>query len=650
MTEFVKRKKLEKLPRLPLEGNLDLTYRCNNNCRHCWLWVPPNAPEKDQELSSDEIKHIVEQARSLGCRKWTLSGGEPMLRQDFSEIFDFITSHSNDYSINTNGTFITPQIAQLMKRKGFKMVAIYGATAEVHDRVTRNPGSFEAAMRGFAYLKEAGVGFTVQIIPMQENYHQLQAMEDLAKSLSSNYRIGAAWFYLSACGDTRKNQEIREQRLPPKTAVELDTPDLSYEESLNNSEGGHFSHVEGDDRLFASCIDGRRDFHIDPYGTMSFCCFVKDPQLRFDLRKGSFQEAWDEFIPSISEKVRGGEEYSENCGSCDKRKECRWCPVYGYLEHRRFSAKVEYLCDMAEENQKYRKEWMNNHRRYYGIADMTIKVESDLPFTETTLDPKFEPFRLKESGEDVISIRHHFSLPKLEKQDLGKEVYRRAPWAIYRKGQSWIYLGISPTEGDNSLHRVAVFDDNHTHVRIYSPDDKIYQKGNLGSLTMFPTDQILLARVLADREGCFLHSSGILMDGKGLLFVGHSDAGKSTTVKMLKGLAEILCDDRIIVRKKPEGFKIYGTWSHGEVPDVSAASAPLQAILFLKQSQDNRIVPVEDKKESLQNLLACLIKPYVSSDWWEKTLSFIEALVQGVPCYNMYFDKTGKIIKSLRSL
>lgn len=305
MTEFVKRKKLEKMPRIPLEGSLDLTYRCNNNCRHCWLWVAPNAPEKARELSSDEIKDIVVQARSLGCRKWALSGGEPMLRPDFIEIFDFITSHVNDYSINTNGTLITPQIAQLMKRKGFKMVAIYGATAEVHDRVTRNPGSFEAAMRGFAYLKEAGVGFTVQIVPMQENYHQLQAMEDLAKSLSSNMRIGAAWFYLSACGDARKNQEIREQRLPPKVAIELDTPDLSYEESLNDSEAGHYSHAKGDDRLFASCIEGRRDFHVDPYGFMTFCCFVKDPQLRFDLRKGSFQEAWEEFIPSIPDKIRG---------------------------------------------------------------------------------------------------------------------------------------------------------------------------------------------------------------------------------------------------------------------------------------------------------------------------------------------------------
>jgi hypothetical protein len=505
-------------------------------------------------------------------------------------------------------------------------------------------------MRGFAYLKEAGAGFTVQIIPMKENFHQLQAMEDLAKSLSHNYRIGAAWLYLSACGDPRKNEEIREQRLPARTVIELDKPDISYADSMEDAQRGHYSHIPGDDRLFAACIESRRDFHIDPYGSMSFCAFVKDPQLRYDLRKGSFQEAWEEFIPSLPEKVRGGQEYLENCAVCDKRDECRWCPVYGYLEHRRLSAKVEYLCAAAAESIKYRKEWMDNHRRYYGIAGMTIKVESDIPFTDTTFDPKFEPFRLEEPGEDMISIRHHFSLPELKKQDLGTEVYRRAPWAIYRKGSSWVYLGISPREDDETLHRVAVFDEDHTHARIYSPSDEHFTQGKLASLTMFPTDQILLARILADRQGCFLHSSGVILDGKGFLFVGHSDAGKSTTVKMLKGQAEILCDDRNIVRKKDDGFQLYGTWSHGEVPDVSAASAPLRAILFLKQAPENRIEPVADNKESLQILLACLIKPYVSTDWWEKTLTFIESLVQGVPCYNMYFDKSGEIVESIRSL
>lgn len=82
-------------------------------------------------------------------------------------------------------------MAQLMRRKGGKMVALYGATAEVHDHITRTPGSFERTMRGFAYLKEAGAGFTVQLIPMRDNYHQWDEMQALAQSLSRYWRCGA---------------------------------------------------------------------------------------------------------------------------------------------------------------------------------------------------------------------------------------------------------------------------------------------------------------------------------------------------------------------------------------------------------------------------------------------------------------------------
>ena len=86
--------------------------------------------------------------------------------------------------------------------------------------------------------------------------------------------------------------------------------------------------------------------------------------------------------------------------------------------------------------------------------------------------------------------------------------------------------------------------------------------------------------------------------GQGLLFVGHSEAGKSTTVKMLQGKAEILCDDRNIVRRWPEGFRVHGTWSHGEVPLVSAASAPLSAIFFLHKSKQNRLMRLRTAKRS----------------------------------------------------
>ena len=201
------------------------------------------------------------------------------------------------------------------------MVALYGATAEVHDHVTRHPGSFEATMQGFAYLKEAGAGFTVQLIPMRDNYHQFDAMVKLAQSLSPHYRIGAAWLYLSACGSARRNAEIARQRLDPKDVIELDQAGPRRMRSGWLTKRQPACHrATSDDCLFAECIATRRDFHIDPYGQMTFCSFIKDPALRYDLRTGTFQEAWEVFIPSLADKVRGGEEYLENCGTCDLRQ------------------------------------------------------------------------------------------------------------------------------------------------------------------------------------------------------------------------------------------------------------------------------------------------------------------------------------------
>ncbi|MBI5400357.1 hypothetical protein HZB07_07145 [Candidatus Saganbacteria bacterium] len=155
---------------------------------------------------------------------------------------------------------------------------------------------------------------------------------------------------------------------------------------------------------------------------------------------------------------------------------------------------------------------------------------------------------------------------------------------------------------------------------------------------------------MADRGGCYLHACGVILDGKGWLFVGHSEAGKSTTSLMLKEAGgEILCDDRIIVRKHSEGFKMYGTWSHGDVPDISPNDAPLHAIFFLEQNRENKLILIDDKLEVVKKLLACLIKPMVCADWWEKELSLIERLAKEATCYRMLFDKSGQIVGKIRN-
>jgi hypothetical protein len=216
----------------------------------------------------------------------------------------------------------------------------------------------------------------------------------------------------------------------------------------------------------------------------------------------------------------------------------------------------------------------------------------------------------------------------------------------------WFYRGIQPDDTDSELHRFVIADDPHTQITIYSPPrDAEYVRANgWYSLSLMPTDQIWLAPLLADRNAALFHAAAAILDGQGLLFVGHSGAGKSTMVKMLKDRAEILCDDRNIVRKWQGGWRVHGTWSHGEVADVSAASAPLAAILFLKQDTCNGIVPLTNRKPVWQALLATLIKPMVTAEWWRKELEVLERLVDEVSCYTIRFDKSGAIVAELEKL
>ncbi len=304
-------------------------------------------------------------------------------------------------------------------------------------------------------------------------------------------------------------------------------------------------------------------------------------------------------------------------------------------------------------------EWQKHHQRFFEVGGITILLESDLRIKDDTFEKKFSFFSVHAPSDDTITISHHFGIPNIKTEELGKELYRKPPWAIYRYKSSYLYLGIAPNADDPSLHILAICSDNHTHTEIYSNADyeDSWCRGNLYSLTMFPTDQILIGRLLADRQGCYLHSAGAIINGAGILFVGHSESGKSTTTNILIDAAakgnldlEILCDDRNIVRLRDDSWQVYGSWSHGDVPLVSGAHAPLHRICFIEQANDNLIFLLTDRNEIIKRLLACVIRPFVTADWWLKTIDVIEKMILQVPCYIMRFDKSGDIVSKIIKL
>jgi len=296
---------------------------------------------------------------------------------------------------------------------------------------------------------------------------------------------------------------------------------------------------------------------------------------------------------------------------------------------------------------------MNVFKKYYQIGGITIELVSELPIAKNTFHSKFSAFETTSPLNEKMIIEHRFNWEDNSLFSSDKDpFYTNGPWKIFQKENRIIYKWMNPRPPHDNILRKAACDIEHRHIIIYN-DASLKQKyleGNLTSLSMFPTDQVLIGPYLAYKQGIILHSLGIIFNHSGLLFVGHSNAGKSTMANILKGESEILCDDRNIIRKTSNGYQLYGTWSHGDVSDISPNSSNLKAIFFLTKSTANLVEPINDIKFLIPKLLAVLIRPVSTPGWWNQSIDLIVTLAKTVPCYILKFNKDPYVIELIKEL
>lgn len=331
---------------------LELTARCNHDCRHCYINLPAgDRAAKKKELSLEQIGRIADQVVELGALWCLLSGGEPLLREDFADIYLMLKKKGLLVSVFTNACLLKREHVELFKKYPPRdmEVTVYGVTRATYEKVARKPGSYEAFRRGLDLLLQGGIKVRLKAMAMRSNFHELPAIAAFCRQRTKDYFRFDPQLHFRFDGDGRRNQEILAERLAPEEIAAIEQADSERSSALQrNCNQFIFPGPEHRDcgHLF-HCGAGNNSFTVSPEGYFRLCSSLWHPDCVLDLKKSTLAEAWNKLVPRVRALASADPEFLRNCRGCPIVNLCLWCPAHAYLESGRLDAWIEYFCRVA---------------------------------------------------------------------------------------------------------------------------------------------------------------------------------------------------------------------------------------------------------------------------------------------------------------
>lgn len=281
------------------------------------------------------------------------------------------------------------------------------------------------------------------------------------------------------------------------------------------------------------------------------------------------------------------------------------------------------------------------------LGALTIRVHSRQPAvlagpeSPDTMAFRESPSPERRSSDEISVMLEWDNMPAISGMTM--LLNGESSWSVFSQGGGQRVVRLKSPAADMPLWQM--------HLQRGSNNVVVYCGGSIISNTStsvairnpvaYPADLILMMYTLTDRQGIIVHSTGISLNGKGLVFPGVSGAGKSTLTRLFSHLDRVtrLSDDRVILRHIDGKPRMFGTPWLGEAGVCANADAPLNAMLFLRKGPANRINKLSGK-QAIERLLPVVSVPWYDPDTLGPIMETCETVVAAVPAYEFEFTPT----------
>ncbi len=326
--------------RIPISGGLELTHRCNLACIHCYVNLPANdRPAQRRELTTTEWFAVIDQIAEAGTLWLTLTGGEPLLRPDFCDIYSYAHDKGIVLNVYTNAVLITERHLEMWRTRPPRMVEVtqYGFKPETYDKVTDAGAQYDRFKTGLSRLRAAGVSVTLKAIAMKATRDEVHDIRRFAEDEGLRFRFDAV---LSPRIDG--GRKPLEQRLSPDEVAAVEGGDGKRKHELADFCAPRLGTPPPSDKRY-QCGAGAATYLIDPYGKLHVCELSRKPG--WDVLRDGFAAGFGAPFAKVLDTRRDD---MSGCGTCTTGVACSNCTGMAELEGLAADGGNPYMCAVTD--------------------------------------------------------------------------------------------------------------------------------------------------------------------------------------------------------------------------------------------------------------------------------------------------------------